>query len=102
MACTWETFILYKVTPRVKSFCTYVVYSHTEYIKLIAQNRTSDAADVLQFQYSKGQRFTREILLKFSRKAPLKKLRNLSLSLKRGTMTVLKLTEGLGLTGAGI
>jgi hypothetical protein len=61
------------------------------------QDHTSDAEDILQFRYSQDQRF---ILLKFRRKVPLKKLR--SLSLKRGTMTVLKLTEGIGLTEAGI
>jgi hypothetical protein len=59
MACTGATFILYTVTSRVKSFRTYVVYSHTQYIKSIAQNRTSDAEDVLQFLYSQDQRFTR-------------------------------------------
>jgi hypothetical protein len=32
----------------------------------------------------------------------MKKLRNLSLSLKERTMTVLNLTEGLGLNEAGI
>jgi hypothetical protein len=41
-------------------------------------------------------------LLKFRRKAPLKKLRKLSVSLKRGIMTVLRLNEGLGLNDAGI
>jgi hypothetical protein len=42
------------------------------------------------------------IFSKFGSKAPLKKLRKLSLSLKERTMTVMKLAEGLGLTDAGV
>ena len=41
-------------------------------------------------------------MLKFGSKAPLKKQRNLSLSLRRKTVTVTMMTKGLGLTGAGI
>jgi hypothetical protein len=41
-------------------------------------------------------------LLKFGTKAHLKKLRYLSLLLRRGFMTLLNLTEGLGLIEAGI
>jgi len=63
MACTGATFFLYTVIPQIKSFCTYVVYSHTQYIKLIAQNRTSDVEDVLQFLYSQYQRLKRENLV---------------------------------------
>ena len=39
---------------------------------------------------------------KFGSKASLKKLRNLSLSLKERTTTALKLAEGLGLTEDGV
>jgi hypothetical protein len=42
------------------------------------------------------------IFSKFGSKASLKKLRNLSLSVKERTMTVLKLAEGLRLTVAGV
>jgi hypothetical protein len=52
-----------KSIPRIKSFRTYVVYFHTQYIKTTAQNRTSDAEDVLQFLYSQDQRCTRENLV---------------------------------------
>ena len=42
------------------------------------------------------------LLSKFGRKAPVKMLRNLSLSQKERTVKVLKLTERLRLTEAGI
>ena len=43
------------------------------------------------------------IFTEFGSKASLKKkLRNLSLSLRERTMTVLKLTEGLGLNEVGV
>jgi hypothetical protein len=42
------------------------------------------------------------IFSKLGSKASLKKLRNLSLSLKERTMTAFKLAKGLGLTEAGI
>ena len=42
------------------------------------------------------------ILSKFGSKALFKKLRKLSLSLRKKTVTVLKLTERLGLTEAGV
>jgi len=63
MACTGETSILYTAIPRVISFCTYVVCSHTKFIKSTVQIRKSDAKDVLQFLYSQDQRFTRENLV---------------------------------------
>jgi hypothetical protein len=41
-------------------------------------------------------------LIEIRKHTSLKKLRNLSLSLKERTMTALKLAEGLGLTEAGV
>ena len=68
--CVQEQLLFY-THSRVKSFRTYVVYSHTQYIKSIAQNRTSDAEDVLQFLYSQDQRFTRVNLVEIQKKSSL-------------------------------
>ena len=94
--------VINTVSRRLTMFCTYVLCLQTSKYQAKRANSQFDIEDLFDLQKYHDQDLTLEHLAEIRKQSTLEEVEEREPELKERTMSVTKLAEGLGLTGAGI